>query len=124
MHSGVDLLPADADIETAKRRLEQEKCHSWPVGDHNYLRGVISDYQIEATKPPSTVFDLIKDDSDYPYVHADHPLSYALERMRGNAVDVVPVVSRADIHKMYGIVTLADILATYGVVAGTQESKA
>jgi chloride channel protein, CIC family len=122
MHSGVEPLSADADLESAKRRLEQEKCNSWPVGDHNYLRGVISDQQIETTTH-STVFDVVKNNSDYPYVHADHPLSYALERMRGNSVDVVPVVSRADIHKMYGVVTLADILATYGV-AGTQESKA
>ncbi|MGI9073531.1 MAG: CBS domain-containing protein [Bryobacteraceae bacterium] len=109
-------------MESAKRRLEQEKCNSWPVGDHNYLRGVISNQQIETTKPPSTAFDVIKSNNDYPYVHADHPLSYALERMRANAVDVVPVVSRADIHKMYGLVTLADILATYGV-ASTQESN-
>ncbi|MGI8958195.1 MAG: chloride channel protein [Bryobacteraceae bacterium] len=123
MHSGVELLPADADMGSAKRRLEKEKCNSWPVGDHNYLRGVISNQQIETTKPPSTVFEVIKNNNNYPYVHADHPLSYALERMRANGVDVVPVVSRADIHKMYGLVTLADILATYGV-AGTQDSKA
>jgi chloride channel protein, CIC family len=123
MKSGVELLPVDADMESAKRRLEQEKCHSWPVGEHNYLRGVISDQQIETTKRPSTVLDVVKNNNDYPYVHADHPLSYALERMGAKAVDVVPVVSRADIHKMSGVVTLTDILATYRVV-GTQQSKA
>jgi hypothetical protein len=38
-------------------------------------------------------------------------------------VDVVPVVSRANIHQMYGIVTLASILATYGVPATASEVK-
>lgn len=123
MQRDVDLLPTDADMENAKRRLEQEKCNSWPAGESNYVRGMISNQQIETTKPPpQTVSDIIQKNREYPYVHADHPLSYVLERMRANAVDVVPVVSRADIHLMYGVVTLADILSTYGVAA-TQESK-
>jgi CIC family chloride channel protein len=123
MQTGVDPLPGDADMESAKRRLEQEKCHSWPVGERNSLRGVISDHQIEATSAAGTVFEIVTKNNDYPYVHADHPLSYALERMAAKSVDVVPVVSRADIHKMYGVVTLADILATYGV-RGNDDSKA
>jgi hypothetical protein len=52
-----------------------------------------------------------------PYVHLDHPLSYVLDRMGAMSVDVVPVVSRANIREMYGVVTLADVLATYGVSA-------
>jgi len=39
----------------------------------------------------------------------------SLERMGAKAVDVVPVVSRANIQEMYGVLTLADILANYGV---------
>ncbi len=64
---------------------------------------------------PETVRELVKAAGRYPYVHLDHPLSYALKRMRAKSVDVVPVVSRANIHQMYGIVALKDILATYGV---------
>jgi CIC family chloride channel protein len=30
-------------------------------------------------------------------------------------VDVLPVVNRADIHKLEGIVTLRDVLDSYGV---------
>ncbi len=119
MHSGVEPLPPDADMASAKRRFEQEKCNSWPVADSDYLQGIVSSHQIEAASPPpATVRELVKSAGRYPYVHLDHPLSYALERMRVKGVDVVPVVSRANIHQMYGIVALKDILASYGVGDG------
>jgi hypothetical protein len=38
-------------------------------------------------------------------------------------VDVVPIVSRANIHEMYGIVTLSGILATYGVPEAAATTK-
>ncbi|MFL6353909.1 MAG: chloride channel protein [Bryobacteraceae bacterium] len=116
MHRDVDLLSGDADIESAKRRLKQEHCNSWPVGDHKHVRGVISRQQIEtATSSPRTVLELVSSAGKYPYVHLDHPLSYALDRMGAKGVDVVPVVSRANIYEIYGVVTLKDVLAAYGV---------
>jgi CBS domain-containing protein len=51
----------------------------------------------------------------FPYVHPDHPLSLALERMGFAAVDTIPVVSRANLRQVSGILTLADVLAAYGV---------
>jgi CBS domain-containing protein len=59
--------------------------------------------------------DLIGDSATFPYVHPDHPLSLALERMGYAAVDTIPVVSRANLRQVCGIVTLADVLAAYGV---------
>ncbi len=116
MRAGVQPLPPDANMANAKQRFEHENSNSWPVADGNQLLGVISSHQIETAKPaPSTVQDLVKSADEYPYVHLDHPLSYALERMGAKGVDVVPVVSRANIHQMYGVVTLKEILATYGV---------
>jgi predicted transcriptional regulator len=35
--------------------------------------------------------------------------------MGANHLDVIPVVSRADIHKLLGVVTLKDVLQAYGV---------
>jgi CBS domain-containing protein len=116
MHADVQPLPPGADMASAKLRFEQEKCNSWPVADGNYLLGVVSSHHIDAAAPaPNTVLDLVRSADEYPYVHLDHPLSYALERMREGSVDVVPVVSRANIHQMYGVVSLKDVLATYGV---------
>ena len=41
-----------------------------------------------------------------PHVHTDHALHLALERMSKYHLDVLPVVHRADIHKLEGVVTL------------------
>jgi chloride channel protein, CIC family len=116
MHAGVDALRPDAAIEEAKARFEKEKTSSWPVANDGTLQGVVSMHEIESAEPPPAVVgDVLKANGDFPYVHADHPLSHALERMGAKGVDVVPVVSRANIRQMYGVVALKDILATYGV---------
>jgi chloride channel protein, CIC family len=123
MQTGVDPLRPEASVEEVKARLEREKTSSWPVGHDGAVQAVISIHEIEtAEPPPAAARDLLKANQDYPYVHADHPLSYALERMGAKGVDVVPVVSRANIRQMYGIVALKDILATYGV-AGSVKAK-
>ena len=52
---------------------------------------------------------------DFPHVHADHPLHVALERMGAAKLDVLPVVRRANVHHLMGIVVLQDVLNSYGV---------
>jgi CBS domain-containing protein len=60
---------------------------------------------------------------DFPHVHADHPLYVALERMGAAKLDVLPVVSRANVHHLMGVVTLQDVLNSYGVLgAGSSQS--
>ena len=51
----------------------------------------------------------------FPHVHPDQGLDLALERMGANQIEILPVVSRADVHKLEGIVTLRDVLDSYGV---------
>ena len=48
-------------------------------------------------------------------MHTDQGLDVALERMGTNHLDILPVVNRADIHKLEGVVTLRDVLQAYGV---------
>jgi CIC family chloride channel protein len=55
------------------------------------------------------------DTLDFPHVHPDQGLDLALERMGANQIEILPVVSRGDVHKLEGIVTLADVLDAYGV---------
>ena len=50
-----------------------------------------------------------------PHLHTDHALHLALERMSKYHLDVLPVVHRADIHKLEGVVTLPDVLDAYGI---------
>jgi CIC family chloride channel protein len=113
--AGAQALPLDADLDTARRTLEERKCTSWPAGQDGRVRGVVKRGQIEAATAGAAVRDLISLDGMYPYTHADHPVSNALEIMRDGGVDALPVVSRANLNKMVGVVTLRAILALYGV---------
>jgi CBS domain-containing protein len=54
-------------------------------------------------------------DPVFLHVHPDHPLGLALERMGASGHKAVPVVSRADVRELLGVLTLDDILKTYGV---------
>jgi CIC family chloride channel protein len=113
---GVDPLPETAHVVEAKAYFDEYACHAWPVGEKNNLVGMVSSHQIEAADDDvNLVGELLGPGKDYPFIHADHPASYALERMGSHGVDVIPVVSRANIHQMFGIVRLSDILAKYGV---------
>jgi CBS domain-containing protein len=57
---------------------------------------------------------------EFPHVHADHSLDDALDRMGAFRVDVLPVVSRANVHQLLGVVRLQDMLEAYGVVVKPQ----
>jgi CBS domain-containing protein len=86
------------------------------VGDRNFVRGLINRRDLDGAEPASkTLGDLMNLDAGYPYVHPDHPVNYALERMREGGVDVLPVVSRAGIHEIVGVIGLREILEAYGV---------
>jgi chloride channel protein, CIC family len=116
MLTDVDPLPESADLRKAKALMEEHVCHAWPVGHRSNVQGMIGSHQIEtAGDEIRTVGELLGANKDYPFVHADHPASYALERMGSNGADAIPVVSRANIHQMFGIVRLNDILTKYGV---------
>ena len=52
---------------------------------------------------------------DFPHVHPDHTLNLALERMGAAKVHVLPVVSRANVRLLLGVVVLEDVLEAYGV---------
>jgi CIC family chloride channel protein len=38
----------------------------------------------------------------------------ALERMGANQIEILPVVNRGDVHKLEGMLTLRDVLDSYG----------
>ena len=57
----------------------------------------------------------ILDPLAFPHVHSDQALDLALERMGVNQIELLPVVSRADVHDLKGIVMLQDVLDAYGI---------
>ncbi len=51
-----------------------------------------------------------------PWLHPDQPLDAALREI--GDWPIIPVIHRADFNNLQGIISLADILATYGAATG------
>jgi CBS domain-containing protein len=45
----------------------------------------------------------------------DHSLHLAMERLGESKFDLLPVVSRADLHQLEGVLLLHDVLDSYGI---------
>jgi chloride channel protein, CIC family len=114
MTADAPLISPGSNMETAGDYLASQKCNAWPAGEDKTVRGLITKHAIETADSSSLVRDLIQPDT-YPYVHPDHPLGFALERMRNANVDVLPVVSRANIRELCGVISQKQILQEYGV---------
>jgi len=51
----------------------------------------------------------------FPHMYADQGLDLALERMGSTKLNLLPVVSRANVHQLVGVVTLQSLLDEYAV---------
>jgi len=61
----------------------------------------------EVENPGKTLLSqVVNHDGAFPYVHPDHPLSVALERMGAAGADALPVVSRANRRRVQGVITM------------------
>lgn len=118
MRSTTDILQAQMSVHEALKRMLSSQSRTWLVTDEGNMVGVLSRPTVESALrdggPDQKLIDLLGA-LDFPHVHTDHPLHLALERMSAAHVDSLPVVSRADIHKLEGVVTLRDVLDSYGV---------
>lgn len=109
-------------------RAESGKFQAWPVCDSRGVIGVLSlEHLRQAANEGSAdrrLADFV-DPNEFPHVHVDHGLHVALERMGASQLEALPVVSRANVHQLRGVVTRQDVLAQYGVAelgpAGSQE---
>jgi CIC family chloride channel protein len=118
MRPAAEVLAADMTVEDALEKIRSSESTAWPVSGDRGLLGVLSfgTLQQAATAGPETKqLKELLDGADFPHLHVDHPLGLALERMGACQVNALPVVNRANIHKLEGIVTLKDVLALYGV---------
>jgi CIC family chloride channel protein len=99
---------------------------AWPVVDSRGVWGVVSLADLRRAKDggrsESKVGSLL-DSRKFPHLHADHSLDLALERMGSTGYDLLPVVSRANIHEMEGVCTLLDVLRTFGVGGGATAER-
>jgi CIC family chloride channel protein len=118
MRSDTETLSAQMSVHKAVERVRSSQLHAWPVLDEGNLVGVLSRATLESAldngRAEQELINLFET-LEFPHVHKDHALHQALERMSNAHVDALPVVNRADIHRLEGIVTLRDVLDSYGV---------
>jgi CIC family chloride channel protein len=115
MRTEFEPLSPALDLAAAKQWLEHQGRNAWPVGKAQMLDGFVTLRQIEEKKDSPDLNSLVHATGAYPFVHPDHPVSLALERMGHAGVDTIPVVSRTDLHRAQGVVLLPELLASYGV---------
>jgi CIC family chloride channel protein len=117
------ILNAGETIERALELVREAPQRTWIVSDSQGVAGLLTGEQLEngakngnLEAPVSTLLKA----GEFPHVHADHPLDDALDRMGTFRVDVLPVVSRANVHQLLGVVRLQDVLEAYGVAMRPQ----
>jgi CIC family chloride channel protein len=117
MHAAGEALPAEITVREALERDGANSARTWLVADERGLVGVIglARLQQELTEGGDKKIRELLDPLLFPHVHPDQGLDLALERMGSNQIDILPVVNRANMHKLEGVVTLRDVLDAYGV---------
>jgi CIC family chloride channel protein len=120
MRDATETLNAELTVMQALEETKSSEFRSWPVCDERGIIGMLSLQNLKQANNDGSANKRLSefvDPSDFPHVHEDHSLHMALDRMGASQLDVLPVVSRADLHKLEGIVTLPDVLANYGVAS-------
>jgi CIC family chloride channel protein len=117
MRVATEALPAELTVREALERVRSSNLRSWLVTDERGVIGVVNRAGLEQESKGDAdkkLMDIVST-LEFPHVHSDQGLDLALERMGANHLEILPVVSRADVHKLEGIVTLRDVLDAYGV---------
>ena len=118
MRSPAQLLPAEIPFMEALERVRSNDLGTWLVTDSRGVIGVINlaRLELEMAEGANKKLGELVDPMVFPHVHPDHGLDLALENMGVNQLEILPVVGRANVHELKGIVTLQDVLDAYGVV--------
>jgi len=117
MCAAPESLPAEMTVAEARQKMGSSESRTWLVTDRRGVVGVVNLPTLERERAEGAAKHLeeLVAGPVFPHVHADQGLDLALERMGANQIDILPVVSRADVHKLEGVVTLRDVLSSYGV---------
>jgi CIC family chloride channel protein len=117
MREATEVFQVDTTVEEALARARSSEFRAWPVSDRNGVIGVVSLGRLRQWAGEGSAGKALREvvGGDLPHVHIDHPLHVALDRMGASQLDLLPVVSRANVRQLRGVVTLEDILADYGV---------
>jgi CIC family chloride channel protein len=118
MHPATEILSQERTVNEALEKVKASAFNAWPINDDSGLVGLITREKLLQTAScgggDRCLVELLPPGS-FPHVHADHSLTAALDRMGSAQIDLLPVVSRADLRKLEGVITLQDVLRVYGV---------
>src|SRR5712664_4161497 len=121
MRDASEVWSAELTVQEALEKSESSEFRSWPVSDDRGVIGVVSLQQLRQANGDGEAGKRLSEfvlGTDFPHVHADHSLHLALDRMGASRLDLLPVVNRANVHQLEGVVTLQDVLDSYGVGTG------
>ncbi len=133
MKPASEALAARTRVRAALERVRESGLAAWPILRAAGFCGMAGLADLEAAaaagRADKTLEDLLEDGlirqaSVLPLLHPDHTLGTALERMGAADQKALPVVSRANVRQIVGVVTLEDILATLGVAKTAAERPA
>jgi len=115
------LLSSALSIREALEKIRSSGLRTYIITDERGVIGVINRETLEQefSREPGERIGKIVADFNFPHVHADQSLDDALDRMGANQLDILPVVSRANVHELEGTVSLGDVLTAYGIRSHT-----
>ncbi|HEX8871992.1 MAG TPA: chloride channel protein, partial [Candidatus Acidoferrum sp.] len=117
MRPVTESLQAEQALAEALDQARHSSTRVWPVCDSSGLIGLVTTEQMEnavAQPHPARTVGKLLSGSEFPHLHSDQPLEVALDRMGAAHVESLPVVSRANVRELLGIVRFEDVLEFYG----------
>jgi CIC family chloride channel protein len=109
MDAEAELVSPDLSIEAAWQWAQDQRWPTYLVGTRDHLLGTVTREQLRDASAlaggSALVSSLV---SEGIHVHPDHPLDVVIDRLSQSG-GVLPVVSRADVHRLEGMIT-ADTL--------------
>ncbi len=126
MRPAAEVFDAQMTAGEALEKVRDSKLHAWPVSDEHGVIGVVTLNKLKQILAEGGAHKSLRelvDSCNFPHLHADQPIPLALERMAAAQVDALPVVSRADVQKLEGIVALRDVLKLYGFAPSADQDN-
>jgi CIC family chloride channel protein len=121
MRTPAEIFQSQERVVDVLERARASEFKAWPVVDEVGIVGIISMDGLERAGAEGAEEKSLSELLDhwqlfgYAHVHDDQSLEQALQRLGETRVDIIPVVNRANVRELIGIVTLADILDKFGV---------
>jgi len=123
MQPAGQVLSAEETVGRALERTRGAAQRAWIISNSRGVAGLVTRKELESAASSGSLdlpVSTILKGGEFPHVHADHALDDALDRLGANHVDLLPVVSRANVHQLLGVVRLQDVLEAYGVAMKPQ----